>query len=48
MAWNQPNNGNDNRPTNGQRPPEIDLMLNYAFVRTSPHRKGFILLRVKT
>lgn len=27
MAWNQPNNGNDNRPNNGQRPPEIDDFL---------------------
>jgi hypothetical protein len=24
MAWNQPNNGNGNRPNNSQRPPEID------------------------
>jgi len=36
MAWNQPNNGNDNRPTNGQRPPEIDDFLkkiNQSFER---------------
>lgn len=27
MAWNQPNNGNGNRPNNSQRPPEIDDFL---------------------